>query len=226
MSTLVIATVLLAAPGESVSQAGPAKQDSQPRPFHEISEEINDLIKREATAKTDSVRIAAIEEMTVVYRELKRDPRLAESPTLKRYKIKVWSRLSKIKNDLEREIARKERRAALRRDVPASDNQQDVYEQAGQSLATQMALAGYSLGGPAQILARTGGGFGGGSVRDYGERLVELIERTIAPDFWDTNGGPGAIFYYEPLRVLVVRATTEIHHKIGGGLRGLRDAGR
>jgi len=226
MSSLLLVAVLMTAPGENASQSGQAKQISEPRPFHEISEDINDLIKREATAKTDSARVAAIEEMSVVYRELKRDPRLSESPTLQRYKIKLWSRLSKIKRDLEREIARQERRAALRRDEPIPDMQQVVYEQAGQSLATQMALASYSLGGPAEIVARTGGGFGGGTVRDYGERLVELIERTIAPDFWDTNGGPGAIFYYEPLRVLVVRATTEVHHKLGGGLRGLRDAGR
>jgi len=226
MSSLVIAIVLLAAPGESVSQVDQARPNSEPRPYHEISEDITDLIRREATAKNDSARIAAIEEMSVLYRELKRDPRLAEAPTIQRYKIKLWSRLSKIKNDLKREIARDQKRSALRRDEPTVDPQQDAYEEAGQSLATQMALASYSLGGPAQILARTGGGFGGGAVRDYGERLVELIERTIAPELWDTNGGPGAIFYYEPLRVLVVRATTEVHHKLGGGLRGLRDAGR
>ena len=226
MSSLAIAVVLLAAPGNDTAQVEQAKIVAEPRPYHEISEDITDLIRREATAKTDAARIAAIEEMSVLYRELKRDPRLEEAPTLQRYKIKLWSRLSKIKNDLKREIARERKRAALRREEPIAGNQQEVYEEAGRSLATQMALASYSLGGPAQILARTGSGFGGGTVRDYGERLVELIERTIAPDFWDTNGGPGAIFYYEPLRVLVVRATTEVHHKLGGGLRGLRDAGR
>ena len=226
MSSLAIAVVLLAAPGNDTAQVEQATIVAEPRPYHEISEDITDLIRREATAKTDAARIAAIEEMSVLYRELKRDPRLEEAPTLQRYKIKLWSRLSKIKNDLKREIARERKRAALRREEPIAGNQQEVYEEAGRSLATQMALASYSLGGPAQILARTGSGFGGGTVRDYGERLVELIERTIAPDFWDTNGGPGAIFYYEPLRVLVVRATTEVHHKLGGGLRGLRDAGR
>ena len=223
MSSLLIATVLLSAPIDDS-----AAKEAQPRvrPYHEISEEITDLIRREATAKTDATRIAAIQEMTAVYQELRRDPRLADAPTLKKYKIRLWSRLSKIKKDLEREIAREKKRAALRREPRVVDAQQQAYEHAGQSLATQMALASYSIGGPAEILARTGSGFGGGTVRDYGERLVELIERTIAPEFWDTNGGPGAIFYYEPLRVLVVRATTEVHHKLGGGIRGLRDAGR
>lgn len=223
MSSFFIAVVLLSAPVNESSQVDPIAQDL--RPYHEISEDITDLIRREATAKTDAARIAAIEEMTSLYSELKHDPRLADAPTLFRYKTKLWSRLSKINKDLKREIAREKKRAALRREAPVTEQQQ-IYEQAGQSLAAQMALASYSMGGPAEILARTGSGYGGGTVRDYGERLVELIERTIAPDFWDTNGGPGAIFYYEPLRVIVVRATSEVHYKIGGGVRALRDAGR
>jgi hypothetical protein len=58
---------------------------------------------------------------------------------------------------------------------------------------------------------------GGRGVRDdYGPLLVALIERTIAPEFWDVNGGPGTIVYYRPLRVLVVHATIDVHHRIGG----------
>jgi hypothetical protein len=53
-----------------------------------------------------------------------------------------------------------------------------------------------------------------------------LIERTICPEFWDVNGGPGTIYYYYPLRVIAVRATSEVHHRIGGTLTDLRDAGK
>jgi len=49
---------------------------------------------------------------------------------------------------------------------------------------------------------------------DYGPHLVALIQRTIAPEFWNVNGGPGIIVYYPPLRVLVVRATSQVHGQI------------
>ena len=63
---------------------------------------------------------------------------------------------------------------------------------------------------------------GGGPVRDNGRELVELIQRTIAPDTWDVNGGLGSIIYYQPLRVLVVRQTAENHGIVGGVVGGLR----
>jgi hypothetical protein len=61
---------------------------------------------------------------------------------------------------------------------------------------------------------------------DWGEALVSLIERTIAPDFWDVHGGPGTIVYYRPLHALVVRATDDVHGRVGRVLTDLRDAGR
>ncbi len=65
---------------------------------------------------------------------------------------------------------------------------------------------------------------GGGAVMpDHGPLLVALIERTISPDFWDVHGGPGTVFYYRPLRVLVVRATDDVHGQVGGVLTGLRE---
>jgi len=61
---------------------------------------------------------------------------------------------------------------------------------------------------------------------DYGAELVELIERTINPSFWDVAGGPGTIVYYRPLQCLVVRATAEVHGQVGGVLGDLRAAGK
>ena len=56
----------------------------------------------------------------------------------------------------------------------------------------------------------------GPGMPDYGPALVNLIQKTIAPEFWDVNGGPGVIVYYPPLRLLVIRATSNIHYQIGG----------
>jgi len=74
----------------------------------------------------------------------------------------------------------------------------------------------------AAALAEEAGAPGGQAVRDNGQQLVELIEATIAPEHWDVNGGPGTIFYYAPLRVLVVRASGTAHQRIGGVVGGLR----
>jgi hypothetical protein len=62
-----------------------------------------------------------------------------------------------------------------------------------------------------------------GPPADYGQDLVELIEATIAPSSWDTNGGPGTIRYFGPLRVIVVRQTSEVHEQLGDLLPQLRN---
>ena len=69
------------------------------------------------------------------------------------------------------------------------------------------------------------GASGGGAAPDSSAELIELIERTISPDHWDTNGGPGSIVYYQPLQVLVIRASGEVHGRVGGLVGGLRAAG-
>ena len=92
-------------------------------------------------------------------------------------------------------------------------------------MADHFSLVGYSMGGAAHLFAN---GRGGGAAvgPDWGQDLVELIERTIQPDFWEVNGGPGSIYYFRSLHALVVRATGEVHEKIGGAVGALRRAGQ
>lgn len=52
--------------------------------------------------------------------------------------------------------------------------------------------------------------------------LIDLIQSTIAPESWQKNGGNGSIRYYAPLKVLVVRQTTEVHYQLRGTLDQLR----
>ena len=70
--------------------------------------------------------------------------------------------------------------------------------------------------------ANAGGAGAGGAIADSGWELVELIQRVVAPDFWDAQGGPGAIRYFAMRRVLVVRATTDVHEQIKDLLMALR----
>ena len=59
-------------------------------------------------------------------------------------------------------------------------------------------------------------------IPDTGWQLVELIQRIIAPDFWESRGGPGSIRYFAMRKVLVVRATTDIHEQVRDLLTALR----
>lgn len=99
--------------------------------------------------------------------------------------------------------------------------QQNGFQQGG---AGQM--AGFGVGGGAAGGAQ-GGAFGNGDALDKataanGADLVDLIQKTIDPPSWDANGGPGTIMYFNNLRVLVVRQTSEAQDDVGGLLGGLR----
>jgi len=54
------------------------------------------------------------------------------------------------------------------------------------------------------------------------QELIDLIQKTIAPATWDTNGGQGAIDGSALAGALVVSQTNEIHEQIPGLLAGLR----
>ena len=178
-------------------------------------------MRREATARTDRERAEAIHQLTVLYNELKHDPRLRDSETLTSHKNRLWGRLTKVKRDLQREFDRGDSNDNVSKPSELDASVDEITA----GLTDSLSLVGYAAGGPAHLLAQVQGSRGGGAIPDYGPGLVELIERTIAPEFWDVAGGPGTIFYYAPLRVLVVRATSEVHHKIGGTLGGIRAAG-
>ncbi|QDU98404.1 hypothetical protein [Lignipirellula cremea] len=197
-----------------------AEEPLTPRTLFAISTELQAAMKAEALAKSADDRSTAIHHLSDLYLEIVHDPRLIGSPTLQQYKAKLWSRLLRVKKELEVQVAR------AQRDSPTPEPAEtDIRSQQTQhALASQMALTAYSLGGPTSLIAESSPAFGGRAADD-GEALIDLIERTIRPEFWDTNGGPGSMFYYQSLHALVVTATTEVHESLGGTLRALRRAG-
>ncbi len=160
--------------------------------------------------------------MCDLYGELAADPRLEGSDVLKGYKAKVWSRLTRIQRELEQRVARESGGSSGRK---PSEAETQAIREATASLASQMSYSGSTMGGPSYVLAHSGAAFGGGTVSDHSQELIELIQRTISPKSWDVNGGPGSMFYYRPLMALVVRATSEVHGDVGGLLEALRRAG-
>jgi hypothetical protein len=201
--------------GQSTSTPPASDQAAAPRPFHEIDREIRALLQRDSRAQTKAERAAAAYEMAYLFVRIQLDPRFAKSSTLAQYQGRLRSRLIRIKQDVQRDIAREKRQgqtlsATLPREA-TKDGNSETSQQTIPAGATDP--AGIARGGRA-------------GPPDWGPALVELIERTIVPEFWDVHGGPGSIYYYYPLHVLVIRATDDVHHRVGGALEGLRAVGR
>jgi hypothetical protein len=129
------------------------------------------------------------------------DQRLLTSPTLNNYRVKVRARLLKILQSMEYAARHKTSNKYYSHSYSLLD-----------TLQQHLQSSSHALGGANRMLQ----GNAGQGVQDYGPALVNLIKTTISPEFWDISGGPGVIVYYPPLRLLVIRATSEIHYQIGG----------
>jgi len=189
------------------------------RPLHELDRELRKLLREHSAATAEVDQAKSLVALCHLHAELVRDPRWETSDTLKMYRNELAARLRKSAVDLKRRwkpIAPSKERA------PQVDSESD--QALEQSLAVALQLSDFSLASPQQQWAA---GNGGAAMQDVqGLALVELIERTLNPQFWDRAGGPGTIVYYAPLQCLVVRATSEMHDKVGGSMGALRKAGR
>jgi hypothetical protein len=68
-----------------------------------------------------------------------------------------------------------------------------------------------------------GGAANSPNAQQSARELIDLIQTMIAPDSWDTRGGPGSLRYFELGQVMVIRQTSEIHNRVGQALERLRD---
>ncbi|MBT4693232.1 MAG: hypothetical protein HOB73_07810 [Planctomycetaceae bacterium] len=171
------------------------------RPFHEIEKSIATALRLESTARIPTQRESAVVKLTELYREIMTDQRLLTSPTLNNYRVKVRARLLKILQSMEYAARHKTSNKYYSHSYSLLD-----------TLQQHLQSSSHALGGANRMLQ----GNAGQGVQDYGPALVNLIKTTISPEFWDISGGPGVIVYYPPLRLLVIRATSEIHYQIGG----------
>jgi hypothetical protein len=179
----------------------PAISAMEVRTLHEIGQSVSEALRVEYTATMPVQREAAILRLTDLYRELMTDSRLIISPTLNGYRVKVRSRLLGILKSMEYAMRHK----TTNKYVNQSSSLLNILQE-------HLRRSSKALGGANSMLQ----GNAARGVQDYGPALVNLIKTTISPEFWDINGGPGVIVYYPPLRLLVIRATSEIHHQIGG----------
>ena len=221
-TAIMLAAVALSADVDSGAGAATTGESALPRRYHEINNDIREVLRIESRARTREERAKAVRKMCELYEELTHDPRLETSGTLTAYKAKLWSRMTRIKEDLQRQLAREAKKSR----GDATEAELAALGEVTSSMAAQMDYMNYTMGGPSYVFSQSGGAFGGGAVRDHAQELIDLIQRTIKPDHWDVVGGPGSMFYYRPLMALVVRATSEVHGNVGGLLGALRRAGQ
>ncbi|MHB8901622.1 MAG: hypothetical protein ACYC6Y_22950 [Thermoguttaceae bacterium] len=208
------------------------------RTGRELMAAVRETLARLADPKNEQLE-AAVEELLFVYGELEADCSMAGSQR-EYYLKKVGLRLEQLGVELKKRIARNKRLAPPKVPEEIREAQADsLAQQGGVAAAGVPAAAGRAAAGPAvhpgagakKPPARPlmGRGPAGGTGRamggdDYGQHLVELIQKTVAPSSWDVNGGLGTIFYWRPGRALVVRQTGQVHDEMGGVLGQLRRA--
>jgi hypothetical protein len=215
MVTFILYSALaLGAPANNADSAKVKDAEVKPakRLAAEIDRDISAALKKEASAKSLKERGKAVEQLCTLHHEITSDERFTTLDQMQSLRAKIWGRLAKVKTELKRQLA-KDGQPQL------DDAAAEAAQYASSNLAGAMSLADFATGSPSSYFGR-----GGASQTDYNaQQLIELIQRTISPDFWDVVGGPGAIFYYPQLQVLVIRATAEVHDDVGGLVGGLRE---
>lgn len=218
----VNSTPIVSAGGQSPATAKKADETAKPsatlrkRTGRELLAAVRETLARLARPKDDQLE-ASIEEILYVHQELREDDAMAGSQR-EYYTAKVESRLNQLSIQLKKRIARN-KRLAKRKPPQQIRIPGDSAEQLAQRVG----------GAVPPVPPLAGGGLPGNRARqpndDYGQQLVDLIQKTIAPSTWDVNGGLGTIYYWRPGRALVVRQTGEVHDKMGNALGQLRRAG-
>lgn len=166
------------------------------------------LLRLESTEKDNTAKEAAATALCDLYVVIRSDDRYADSEMLQGDAAKLRRRLLSIARRREIQLGRKgiERPAILKGKVDSAIEA---------SLSQHQPLSG-------ETIQHRQGSQAAGPVIDGGWQLVELIERIIAPDFWDQRGGSGTVHYFAMRRILVVRATSDVHQQIIDLLDALR----
>ncbi len=215
-AVLVSANLGSAAPPTSLS----AQDETSPLSKTQLKRAVSAALQAEARERrqlklsdggaANQAYAQAVLRLCDVFAEIRGDQRYGDSEMLQKLVITLRHRLLDVARNLENKLQRSElprpawlatTSAAIRRTAdPTSPSP------ANESVSS---------------LPESGAAAGGGMI-DNGWQLVELIQQTIEPGFWDTTGGPGTIYYFALKRALVVRATSEVHADLGNSLQQLK----
>ena len=240
VATLVCFAMLLSHLVVPAQFASGVSDDSQEQlEFKAVGEYRKDLklfIQKSKSKDDPTERLGAVINLCLLHEELVNDPRLRVNNRLKSFRAMAAARLKKCSKEIELELLRYEKAIAKRErdrlDVVVNTSENVVakqpdelpFEWYAKVVSDDLRMISDLSGGPINLWKYTGNP--AGPVCDYGPDLVRLIESTINPEFWRRNGGNGIIEYYQPLRILVVTASSKVHDDMSDLLNTMRKIGR
>lgn len=222
----LFAVILVSAPdGGGPGSQAPAVREKRQAAAHTgraLSSAVQEALRRWVRTD-DQLADEATRQLLALYNRLNRDRQLP-ARTRAQLRIRVRNRLL----ELAEQISRRGVRSGQPRAAPQGAKSVRPEPSRTDNLAQWGGLAAAGLGGGFGPAPRWAGqaapGFGQ-QPADYGQQLVELIQRTVAPATWEANGGPGTLYYWKPGQALVVRQTDEVHDQLSDVLQQLRRAG-
>ena len=207
-----------------------SEQDIVLKKVADYRKDLKTFVKR-SKSKDEAIRFGAVINLCLLHTEIVEDERFESNQQLQGFRAIASDRLNKCRKEIELEMLRADRAAKKKggqrsnEPEPSEAKEGETPYQLYQKIIAQDMQAIVSItGGPLNLWQYTGNP--AGPLCDYGPDLVNLIETTINPDFWRRNGGNGIIEYYQPLRIIVVGASSQIHNEISDLLSTLRSNGR
>ncbi len=241
LGALTISVCLIASAVASINLSNDLAAIADSKPLGEYRRDVKAFIDRTKNDEDPAERNGAVVDLCLLHNQLVNDSRFQINRQLQGVRAIAADRLKKCRRQIELEMLREKRAAGKTNgagepefNLASVDNAQ--YPSRSRSSEIDFATCERWLiedmqtitsvsGGPIRIWNHIGGNYGGPAC-DYGPDLVRLIETTINPDFWQTNGGNGVIYYYQPLRILVVAASSGVQDDLTDLLRTLRANGR
>ena len=188
-----------------------AEETSATPTLRQIRTQVSKSLRKDSLADDPAAKRESVKEIFGLYVSLLQDDRLTESFMLQRDVSKLRRRLLAVARRIESEQRRQKnpRPADLAAQLDRT-LQSRVPSDADDTLSDNSAAVQDSKSAATELPT----GLQAAGLFDNGWQLVELIERIVEPNFWQNNGGNGAIVYFPQQRVLVVRATSDIHEQV------------
>ncbi len=164
------------------------------------------LLTEQANASSDLDLAQSTTALCDLYVLMRHDSRYPESEMLQGDAAKVRRRLLTTSGRLQNKL----KRAGILRPAELSPQIDKTLRDVSDQYTTGRIKSLSDLSDDDLMLKASGAG----GAADNGWQLIEMIERVVTPDFWDKQGGVGTIQYFAMRRVLVVRATSDVHEQI------------
>ncbi len=225
----LIASLMFAVlfPQVSSLQVAAQEQTKKPARFQDVLYDVRAFSNRLKKSDSDREKIDAIVDLCTLYLHIISDSRFSRSQVLQGYRGRIANRLRIEQKPIKRNLKEESKFGS------SSFDSEESNDRLVESIVDRnWRLLSHASGGAVPTMYHSSGMFGtpgyfwrgraGGLIGDNGQELVDLIEAILHPDFWQPNGGVGTVYYYRPLRILVVRATTTVHEDLERFLEMLR----